>query len=240
MSVDFVACQSILELSARHPRVDRALIDAQSLHQLVMSGFYGWVPERTPGARAQMHILHTQRVDLRSERMTVVVQSRVTPDWSELPGAALCEKPEVTMVNHRLKEGQRYRFRAVVNPTRASCRHLPKDFEGPRVRKRLADTSPHYAREWFIRRLQPAGTVRPPEDNAIPLIGADADHEQLEVRILPKLYNIKGHPGMRIGRAEVRGELTVTDPAAFARTLSTGLGRAKSYGCGLLLIKPAR
>ncbi|WP_226961810.1 MULTISPECIES: type I-E CRISPR-associated protein Cas6/Cse3/CasE [Streptomyces] len=38
----------------------------------------------------------------------------------------------------------------------------------------------------------------------------------------------------------VRGELTVTDPAAFARTLSTGLGRAKSYGCGLLLVKPAR
>jgi CRISPR system Cascade subunit CasE len=34
------------------------------------------------------------------------------------------------------------------------------------------------------------------------------------------------------------GQLTVTDPSVFARTLEDGVGRAKAFGCGLLLVKP--
>lgn len=43
----------------------------------------------------------------------------------------------------------------------------------------------------------------------------------------------------RIGVFDLRGLLTVTDPAAFVGRLSTGFGRAKAFGCGLMLIRRA-
>lgn len=47
----------------------------------------------------------------------------------------------------------------------------------------------------------------------------------------------RGEP--RFGVFEMKGRLTVTDPAAFLARLATGFGRAKSYGCGLMLIRRA-
>ena len=40
--------------------------------------------------------------------------------------------------------------------------------------------------------------------------------------------------------AVMRGILTITDPEAFAGTLSQGIGRHRSYGYGMLLLRPAR
>lgn len=44
------------------------------------------------------------------------------------------------------------------------------------------------------------------------------------------------------GQVDYEGALTVTDAAAFADTLRSGLGRAKAFGCGLVLLAraPAR
>ncbi|WP_317620882.1 type I-E CRISPR-associated protein Cas6/Cse3/CasE [Streptomyces sp. CBMA123] len=38
--------------------------------------------------------------------------------------------------------------------------------------------------------------------------------------------------------AEIKGTLTVTDPHAFTGTIATGVGRARSYSAGLLLVRP--
>ncbi|MGY6275374.1 type I-E CRISPR-associated protein Cas6/Cse3/CasE [Methylomonas sp. MgM2] len=35
------------------------------------------------------------------------------------------------------------------------------------------------------------------------------------------------------------GELQITDPEKFRQTLFNGLGRAKAFGCGLLMVKRA-
>ena len=40
--------------------------------------------------------------------------------------------------------------------------------------------------------------------------------------------------------AVMRGELTVSDPDAFADMLSQGIGRHRAYGYGMLLLRPAR
>lgn len=40
--------------------------------------------------------------------------------------------------------------------------------------------------------------------------------------------------------ATFHGELTITDPAAFAALLARGVGRHLSYGFGMLLLRPAR
>jgi len=44
---------------------------------------------------------------------------------------------------------------------------------------------------------------------------------------------------MRIGVLEFEGTLTVTDPPRFLDALTTGFGRAKAFGCGLMLIRRA-
>ena len=48
-----------------------------------------------------------------------------------------------------------------------------------------------------------------------------------------------GKNSMRIATVDFDGVLRVTDVEAFASTLSKGFGRAKAYGCGLMLIRRA-
>lgn len=47
----------------------------------------------------------------------------------------------------------------------------------------------------------------------------------------------KGQP--QFGVMDMQGALEVTDPAAFVPALAAGFGRAKSFGCGLMLIRRA-
>ena len=41
----------------------------------------------------------------------------------------------------------------------------------------------------------------------------------------------------RLGIVDVLGDITVTDPNAFLERLAQGFGRAKAFGCGLMLIR---
>lgn len=50
----------------------------------------------------------------------------------------------------------------------------------------------------------------------------------------------KGRRQAQFSSLDFSGLLTVEDPGLFRQTLFTGLGPAKAYGCGLLLVKPAR
>ena len=45
---------------------------------------------------------------------------------------------------------------------------------------------------------------------------------------------------LRFSSVDFSGGLTVTDAAAFTAALTRGVGHAKAFGCGLLLVKPLR
>lgn len=47
-------------------------------------------------------------------------------------------------------------------------------------------------------------------------------------------------PALRFGRLDFGGVLTVTDPQRFLAGLSAGFGRARAFGCGLMLIRRVR
>lgn len=49
-----------------------------------------------------------------------------------------------------------------------------------------------------------------------------------------------GLPPIRFGRLDFEGALTVTDPTRFLASLAQGFGRARAFGCGLMLIRRAR
>jgi len=232
----FVACHSIIQLDSRHPLAQKAVLDPQIMHRLVMSGFYGWTDPTEKDPRALMGILNTWTLDLRESRLVVVVQSRVQPDWSRIPRAALADRIETMHIDMAIKVGATYSFRVVVNPARD--RDVIRDTpEGSKiVHARYADTTPHHVREWFAARLQPVGEP-PVSEKGIRRIGADGKADAMLVKVLPKLSLTSKHSNARLGRAEIKGVLEVTDARVFSQCLSDGLGRAKAYSSGLLLIR---
>ncbi|WP_433916955.1 type I-E CRISPR-associated protein Cas6/Cse3/CasE [Streptomyces sp. NBC_01744] len=230
----FVTTHSVLTMDARHPYTAKSLVDAQDMHRTVMSGFRGWVTDGDPDARAQMGVLSTWSVDLKAGALVLVVQSRVPGDWAGMPRGALTDKPHVITVDRTFRTGDSLTFRTVVNPTHSRPSGPPAP-DRPRGR-RTAHTRPDHVRNWFVRRLQSSGEPRKAPDGAI-RIGATAEQESLAVRMLPTVTSPGPHQGLRIARAEIRGNLTVTDPAALVDALTEGIGHGRAYGCGLLLTR---
>jgi len=49
----------------------------------------------------------------------------------------------------------------------------------------------------------------------------------------------RGRQGAKIGVLDLRGVLAVREPRTFVAALCSGMGRAKTFGCGLMLIRRA-
>ncbi|MEU9033341.1 type I-E CRISPR-associated protein Cas6/Cse3/CasE [Streptomyces sp. NPDC048352] len=226
--VRVVVHHTLVELDLNHPRTARVLADAQELHRLVMSMFRHWVTDGQPNARALMGVLHTSAVDLSQRTLTLIVQSLVPPDTRALPRHMLTTPAQTRIVTLTVKAGQEYLFRTTITPA------VYGHHNGRRTRDRPTDTSPAAALTWLTQRLQPDPAV---DYDRHPLIGADARPEHLKARKLPALAAHRPGQPVPVARSEIQGRLTVTDPAAFARTLTQGLGRQRAYGCGLLLVQ---
>lgn len=227
-SARLVTCHSILHLDANHPVIRRSLLDAQDMHRTVMSGFQGWV-DKQADARAQLGVLSTWTIDLKTDALLMVVQSRMPPDWSDIPAKALLEKPRILQIDTTLRAGNKVTFRTVVNPSSQG-----------RNDKRIVRASPDTPASWFAKRLQPIGEC-PIGPAGVNRIGADADPSALRTRHLPAAITTGNtHKGLNIVRAEISGTLTVTDPVTLVNALTNGIGHARAYSCGLILIKPQR
>ncbi|MFB7513054.1 type I-E CRISPR-associated protein Cas6/Cse3/CasE [Streptomyces sp. NPDC056144] len=233
----FVATHSVLSLNARHPLVAKSLVDAQEMHRTVMSGFRGWVEDGEPGARAQMGVLSTWSVDLKAAALVLVVQSKVPGDWTRIPREAFTAAPHLITVDRTFKAGEVVGFRAVVNPAHTiPSGKAPSDKARSARGTRTAHTTPDHVKRWFARRLQGDGEAASAEDGVV-RIGATTDPAALGIRMLPTVSSAHRSKPVRIGRAEIRGFLTVTDPDTFVDVLSNGLGHARAYSCGLILTR---
>ncbi|WP_240489730.1 type I-E CRISPR-associated protein Cas6/Cse3/CasE [Actinomadura atramentaria] len=218
----------MLTLDTRHPYVAKSLLDAQEMHRTVMSGFRGWIDNGDADARAQMGVLSTWTLNFKEAALILVVQSRIAGNWAHMPNAALREEPRFITVDRTFNTGDTVAFRSVVNPTYSKARSGP---EGQRMRgRRVAHTNPAGVRKWCARRFGD-GTGTGGD------MGAAADPETIAVRMLPTVSSATSHKALRIARAELRGSLTVTDPAAFVAALSEGVGHARAYSCGLVLVR---
>lgn len=72
-------------------------------------------------------------------------------------------------------------------------------------------------------------------------LGAEFDRERCSATgynqvIIRKAGNSKP---ITFSEIDYEGVLTIADPARFTSALFTGVGKARSYGCGLLLVRPA-
>ncbi len=123
-------------------------------------------------------------------------------------------------------EGTRCHFQLRANPVTAVRRSF-----GRRGRRRdvmgLAGVSQPAARNaaalaWLVARAE--------------TIGAGLQAEECEIA---EVRTLLVGPGVgRLRAVDFRGLLTVTDPARLHAAAIAGIGRAKAYGCGLLLLRP--
>lgn len=159
--------------------------------------------------------------------------------------------------NPQLQEGERLHFSLRVNPVRKT-----RDANDRQVRH---DIVQHARKRWLAehgdcKRDIPSRTVFAQEAGwawfaaraeAMGLAVDDEDRNLFAVeRYLPCGFT-KGEPhivtgGKRrkdtvsISLLDMSGFATVTDPQALQRTLFTGVGCAKGFGCGLMLVRRAR
>lgn len=109
-----------------------------------------------------------------------------------------------------------YRFQLRANPT--LCRHSDH--------KRLALTNEEDIRAWFVRKFAAAG----------------CEVQELETTAPRKIRFRKGgstHPGT-LCAVDASGQLVVKDEAAFRAAFDAGIGPAKGFGFGLLMLQPVR
>lgn len=137
----------------------------------------------------------------------------------------------------RLERGQRLGFTLCANPIRSKRdvdgRQHRHDviMEAKRVKKErgeaivLQDIVQEHGSRWLIERAEVNG------------FGVQQEHLRVDGYRQHKFFKGKGHRPISFSTVEINGLLTVTDPEPFIKCLLTGIGPAKGFGCGLMLVR---
>ena len=134
-----------------------------------------------------------------------------------------------------LVTGQQFAFMLRVNPvvTKAGKRHdvvmnLKHDkYKDKGTRPSTQEIVEEAGREWLASRAKTGGFSF--DDSSVRIDGYQ-----------PKTSGKKrGNNEIRYNTMDFRGILTVTNSERFAITLKQGIGKAKAFGCGLMLIRRA-
>ena len=154
----------------------------------------------------------------------------------------LFERPEILPFVPSLGVGDRLGFALRANATKDRSR-----VDGPNRRVDIVMDSLHNLPtcEGLVR---PRAAARPTiaaqaGSDWMARLGAVHGFEPLETIVEDyRVVALPGHRGRRKGQPqfgvlELKGVLKVTDPATFITRLGAGFGRAKAFGCGLMLIR---
>ncbi len=212
---------SRLILNPRNRAVQREIANPYELHRTLMRAYPEDLPDRE-------RVLFRTEADPQSGVPTVLVQSQIEPDWSDLTtweGYLLPEpqwppsifnNPAVKRIDLSLKTEQFLAFRLRANPTvkREGSRHGLYQEEDQRA--------------WLDRKGRRGGfDVRRltviKEGNAYAWIKRSGKTRKLT------------HFAVRFD-----GVLQVTEPDVLRETVAEGIGPAKGFGFGLLSLAPAR
>ena len=233
---------SRLVLNPRSRAVRNDLGDCHNLHRTILSAF-PQAQKDQGGARAEFGLLYRADTEVRSGRITLLVQSSAEPNWSRLPKDYLIDdfdefdNPAVKRVDESygaLGNGIRLRFRLRANPTK----RLPlliKNRVGKERGKRVEIFGEENQLEWLARKAS---------EHGFRLLAARVNPNVVNVRVNPEGKAIgwrnRSGPPMKFGSALFEGELEIIDAEVFKRTLAEGIGSGKAYGFGLLSVAPAR
>lgn len=188
-----------------------------SLHQVSMSLFGASITEY---GRTEKNILwRLERDD--DSRWRLVIQSTVPPTEESAALPHIQVKP-VSGLFASLTEGTQVSYCTDLSPHQ---RYNARRTEGGRDRKDVLLTSEQSIKQWVER--------------SGPRAGLRIDPDTMLVQRMGK------HPGPKITAASAfltdrfTGTAVVTDPESLRSTIRKGIGKRRSYGCGLLSVVPA-
>jgi len=197
-------------------RPERLLRDTQQLHAAIAASF----PEG-PGGRVLWRIEPTGR----SGQIQILIASPHGPNeselWERITTSDRADTRNYGPLLDRLATGDRYRFRATLNPVRGHNGRRTPIFD------RAAQTA------WLAEKLAVSGA-------SINTHSPDLDSDEPDVQITATRndrFTRAGSTGaVELLKVTFDGGLTVTDPDTLRHSLCNGIGRAKGYGCGLLTL----
>lgn len=186
--------------------------DTYDWHQRVWQAFGG-----RDGAPRDFLI----RVDRKEEAYRVLMLSQsvpAKPDWCPTDCFGTKEIPD-SFFGHA-----RYQFTLLANPTKKLRAENP---DGSRKKngRRVSLTKREELVAWLQRKAEAGGFHVDPDS----------------LRTIPRgreFFHKDGHSHGAHTAVEFRGELTVADPVRFRATVAAGIGSAKAFGFGLLVLAP--
>ena len=158
----------------------------------------------------------------------------------------LFEAPETKVFDPELRTGDRLQFTLRANATkdRAVVSRMKQDER--RGKSRRVDVV------MDLMRSAPEGERRAEIRSAMAQAAAEAwmASQGAAKGFAARSTVVEGYSTIELGRRrregatfgilDLRGEIEVTDPDTFLTALGVGFGRAKAWGCGLMLIRRAR
>ena len=207
-----------MKLNPARPGTRRALGSDQVMHAMVLSSF----PHLQEGERVLWRVDVAARHDVMlyvaspaKPDMTAVVEQAgwpLEPTWRTASYEPLLE---------RLAAGQKWRFRLTANPTRNVSR-------GPNVRGKVRPCrTAEQQSDWLMGSADRMG---------VDFGTSDAPTFQVVGRTTSN-FKHRGSAGrIPMTKATFEGRLTVQDPEKLRTILTSGVGRGKAYGCGLLTL----
>ncbi|GAA2052191.1 type I-E CRISPR-associated protein Cas6/Cse3/CasE [Catenulispora yoronensis] len=210
-----------ITLNTRTHQARRDLRDVAQMHRTVMRLFPDGLGST---ARASAGVLF--RTEDTDDGPTLLIQSQIEPDATRLSdeyGTALTRSLDPLLL--ALRPGLPVRYRIIANATRklgvntqAGNPHRIVPLGGPE------------AELWWHRQAEQSG-LHLRTSSTLALTSATG------VRDVPE--PAKPQP-QRHARTQFDGTATITDADLLRQRLREGIGRGKSYGCGLLTLAPAR
>lgn len=206
------------ELTASVLQLDRAAIkalritDPYALHRVVYSLYNDVRSQSEKSASQPSGILYADLGGDFQSRNVLLLSNRQPAERVDGQYGVVRSRP----VPDGFLEHEHYQFKVVINPTRrdsASRKLLP-------VKGRDA------VAQWFLERA--------PQNWGFTPSGTHLQVDKLQVL----QFQDKAQRTVTLAQAHLQGQLTVTHREQFYQSFSQGIGRGRSFGCGLLQIVP--
>ena len=207
-----------IPLNQRRAGAQKLLLSREALHAAVESLFPPVLDDTVRGR-------NLWRLDRSADTAMLYIVSDAKPDPISIteqagwPGAEHpAETVEYSHALSKLAAGQHNFFRTTVNPTRSESR------PGQRGTQRPIHGEDNQV-TWLCAKAERAGFTINPDTIRVLASGKDT-------------FPRKGG-SVSLQLLTITGLLTITDPEQFSTTLTTGIGRGKAYGAGLITIAAA-
>jgi len=190
-----------------------------------LGAYHRWVESSFPDeVQAGYRTRKLWRVDQIGDDSYLLVLSNEKPDLERLEKYGVrgsAETKDYTMLLNRLREGDKLRFRVVLNPVVALSSGKQLGKRGRVIPLVTADQQLQYLKE----RAQKHGfSVK---DDEVTITGRDF-----------AVLRRKNQRPLKICQVAYGGLLTIEDLELFKLALTTGVGKKKAFGCGLLTVIP--